>query len=711
MGVTSVGKPGRGVVAESAVPARARKGRDRAAAVLNLTVAGRVLRAAWVPFGVACASLVGVDAAVRYSGVAALSLGVPTGWTSGMLADTLRRLGLTPAAYAGYGLVLTLLAALVWFTVAGLVVWRGWTTPMARFTAYFLVIFGTSWLIDANRLPAGIRPAAAALDAVGWMAFGLFFFLFPSGRFEPRWLRWPVLALLAGGVVVQLSVRQGAPSSQLVPWLWMLAVAAAAQVWRYRSVSGPLERRQTRWLVFGFTATLLTVVMLVVLGKLLQVRPGTPGALVYELAGQSLGAMMFLPIPLAAVIGMTRHGLWEVDALVNRALVYGGLSALIAMVYGLAVATGSMVAGGRGLALSILIGTLSAVLLNPARSMLQQTVNRLMYGHRDEPYRLLAQVGDKLEHITEAGPLLASIATTVREGLRLPYAAIALVGGDSERPLAAKSGAPGPRVLRLPLVHHGRAVGELLVAPRAGEEELSQADLRVLGDLARPVAVAVRALALSEELQAARERLVVAREEERRHLRRELHDGLGPVLAAHRLKLGNARASLTAGDADTATRMLRELDAEMGRSVETVRAMAYQLRPPVLDELGLAGAVRAAADAPAPPSVSVRLAGVLPDLPAALEVAAYRIAVEAVTNVRRHARAANCEITIRAAGAMLTVSVNDDGCGLPADALPGVGLASMRERAEELGGRLAAESRSGGGTSVVATLPFPGGRS
>src|SRR5712691_4726822 len=82
-----------------------------------------------------------------------------------------------------------------------------------------------------------------------------------------------------------------------------------------------------------------------------------------------------------------------------------------------------------------------------------------------------------------------------------------------------------------------------------------------------------------------------------------------------------------------------------------------------------------------------------------------------VTNVRRHARAANCEITIRAAGAMLTVSVNDDGCGLPADALPGVGLASMRERAEELGGRLAAESRSGGGTSVVATLPFPGGRS
>src|SRR6266567_7769629 len=101
---------------------------------------------------------------------------------------------------------------------------------------------------------------------------------------------------------------------------------------------------------------------------------------------------------------------------------------------------------------------------------------------------------------------------------------------------------------------------------------------------------------------------------------------------------------LTAGDADTATRMLRELDAEMGRSVETVRAMAYQLRPPVLDELGLAGALRAAADAPAPPSVSVRLAGVLPDLPAALEVAAYRIAVEAVTNVRRHARAANCEI-------------------------------------------------------------------
>jgi signal transduction histidine kinase len=711
VGVAGIGEPGRGVIAESDASARAHPGPHVRSVMWNRIILRRALRAVWLPVSLLCAALVAVDAAIRYSGVASLSSGLPSGWTPGTMAGALRQLGLSSQVYASFGLALTVLTAIAWFTVAGLVAWRGWAAPMARFAAYFLVIFGTSWLIEMSRLPAAIRPAVRTLDAVSWTAFALFFFLFPSGRFEPRWLRWPVSAAMVAGVAVQATVVPGAPGSQLVPWLCLLAFAAAAQIWRYRFVSGPLERRQSRWLASGFSATLLAVGTLVGVGRLLGIRPPTAGALVYELAGQALGAMLFLPIPLAIVIGMARHGLWEAEALLNRALVYGGLSALIAAVYGLAVGTGFVVAGGRSLALSILIGALIAVLINPARSVLQRAVNRLMYGHRDEPYLLLARVGNQLEHLGEAGPLLASIAETVREGLRLPYAGIVVAGAAGERSGPVESGPPGSRVLRLPLAHNGRPVGELLVAPRAGEDELSRADLRVLEDLARPVAVAVRALALSDELQRAREHLVVAREEERRHLRRELHDGLGPVLAAHRLKLGSACASLTAGNAEAANRLLGELDEEMGRSVQTVRAVAYQLRPPVLDELGLLGALRAAADAPAPPTVSVCLAGVLPDLPAALEVATYRIAAEALTNVRRHAMAQNCEIAVQAANGVLTVTVNDDGYGLCPDLRPGVGLASMRERAEELGGRLAVQTRPGGGTSVVATLPFPGERS
>ncbi len=710
MGVASAGEPGCAVVVSGDVSARTHTGRDVASAAWQRAPIGALLRMAWLPVALLCAILIAVDATIRYTGLATLSLGVPAGWTAGTLADTLHRLGLTPGGYAAFGAALTVLSAAVWFAVAGLVAWRGWTNPMARFTAYFLVVFGTSWLIEANRMPARIRPAVTVLDAISWTAFVLFFFLFPSGQFAPRWLRWPVPTLLAAGLVVQVTASRQVPGATIVLWLAILVLAATLQVWRYRAVSGPTERRQTRWLVYGFSGTLLAVLTWIGLGDLFRIRPPTPGALVYEFAGQSMGTLLFMPIPLAVILGMTRHGLWGVDVLVNRALVYGGLSALVAVVYGLAVGTGSVVAGGRGLALSILVGTLIAVLVNPARSTLQRGVNRLMYGHREEPYRLLARLGDKLERIAEPGPLLASIVDTVTDGLRLPYAAIAVLGADGARSVAAESGVTGPRVLRLPLVYHGGEVGELLVAARSGEDELSRADRRVLEDLARPVAVAVRARSLSEQLQRARERLVVAREEERRHLRRELHDGLGPGLAAQRLKLGTARACLAVGDTDAAARMLGELDAEMGRSVHTVRAVAYQLRPPVLDELGLLAALRAAADAPAPPRVSMSVADVISELPAALEVAAYRITGEALTNVRRHAQAGICEITLRTTDAALVVTVSDDGCGMPPDLRPGVGLTSMRERAEELGGQLAVGARPGGGTRIVATLPFPGGQ-
>ncbi len=708
MGVEGAGGNGPGAVTATGVPARPRTGRDGVPAEAARLLVGRLARVAWVPVSVLCATLIAVDAAIRYGAVSRLSLGVPEGWTAATLTGALRQLGLTPGVYAGFGLAIAVVSGIVWFASATLVVWRGWTNPMAGYTAYFLVVFGTTWLFEPERLPAGIRPAVRLLDVLSWTGFVLFFFLFPSGRFAPRWLRWPVPALLAVSVAMQLAAPAEPPGSQIALWLCILAAAAAVQVWRYRAVSGLMERRQTRWLVFGFCGTLLAVLTLFGVAALLPIRPPAAGALVYELAGQALGALLFLPIPLAVVIGMTRHGLWDVDVLVNRALVYGGLSALVVVVYGLAVATGLAVAGGRGLAVSVLTGTLVAVLVNPARAALQRAVNRLMYGERDEPYRLLARLGDRLESIAEPGPLLASIVDTVTEGLRLPYAAIAVFRAGGDRSLAAESGARCAPVVRLPLVHHGMTVGELQVAPRAGEDDLSRADRRVLEDLARPVAVAVRALALSEELQRARERLVVAREEERRRLRRDLHDGLGPVLAAHRLKLGNARTFLIVGDAGAAVRILRELDVELGRSVDAIREMAYHLRPPVLDELGLVEALRAAAaEVPSPPRVSVNIAGAIPDLPAALEVAAYRISGEALANVVRHADAQNCEISLRA-DAGLTITIADDGRGLPAGPR-GVGLTTMRERAEELGGTLAVETGCGGGTRVVAALPFPGG--
>jgi signal transduction histidine kinase len=702
---TDSGESGSGAMISARILARARAGQDSAHVGPPLWV-GRAARVVWVPFALMCAALVVTDAAIRYHEVAGLTRGIPGGWTPATLSGALRQLGITTGTYAGFGLVLTVASALVWFGAAALVVSRGWSHAMAKFTAYFLVLFGAAWLVEPGRLPAGIRAEARFLDSLSWAAFVLFFLLFPSGRFAPRWLRWPVLSLSVVSLIAAVIAPAATAGSYFALWLCMLAVAAAAQVWRYRAVSTSAERRQTRWLVFGFSATVLAVATLYGIAGLLGVKPPSVSALVVELAGQTLGTLLFLPIPVAVVIGLTRHGLWDIDVLVNRALLYGGLSLLVAVIYGLTVGSGLLVAGGRGLAASILIGMVVAVLFNPARSALQDAVNRLMYGQREEPYRLLTRMGAHLEGGAEPAALLSSIAETVTRGLRLPYAAIVVfqTGGPS---LAAESGQADGDLITVPLVHHGAAVGELQVAPRAGEDELTRADRRLLEDLARPVAASVRALALTAELQRARERLVLAREEERRELRRELHDGLGPSLATHRLKLGTVRALLSEGDTAGATRILRDLEAELSASVDAVRSLAYQLRPPVLDDLGLVEALRSLAADAASPRVSVRVIGAVQDLPAAVEAAAYRISREALTNVRRHADARTCALVLEACSD-LTITISDDGRGMPPGAHHGVGLNSMRERAEELGGTLSVDSPAGGGTRVVAVLPCPG---
>jgi signal transduction histidine kinase len=223
--------------------------------------------------------------------------------------------------------------------------------------------------------------------------------------------------------------------------------------------------------------------------------------------------------------------------------------------------------------------------------------------------------------------------------------------------------------------------------------------------LARQLGGAQHARLLTEDLQRARERLVLAREEERRRLRRDLHDGVGPALAGLTLKTETARALLPPG-ADGASRQLHDLSEEIRRTVLDVRRLVEGLRPPALDELGLAGACALAADrltAGTDLTASVAAAD-LPALPAAVEVAAYRIVVEAVTNTVRHAHARSCQVSIDHRGAALTITVTDDGAGLPTTGSHGHGLAIMQERATELGGSVTITDRSPGVT-VQARLP------
>lgn len=429
-----------------------------------------------------------------------------------------------------------------------------------------------------------------------------------------------------------------------------------------------------------------------------------------SLLGEALGTAAMLLIPVSLAIGILRHGLFDIDLLISRTLVYAVLTACVVGGY-VAVVNYLGALFEAGLPVSLAATGTIALVFAPLRERVQRVVHRLMYGQRDEPYAVLTRLGRHLEE-PEA---TAGAARTVAEALRLPYVAVEVSATGAVVAHGKASGEPVP----LPLVYDGEAVGRLLLSPRPGERELGAADLRLLQDLAGQIAVAVH-------LQQSRERIVKAREEERRRLRRELHDGLGPTLASLTMR-AEAAQELMDGRPERARTLLEEIVTGTESAIGEVRRLIDGLRPPALDTLGLTGALQAFVDGGPPGGPRIRLArpDELPPLGAATEVAAYRIATEAVANVWRHARAADCLLALSVDAGALTVQVSDDGRGTAPDRRAddghdpsgrgrspaegrgsGIGLGSMRERALEVGGTFAVESRAGLGTTVRAVLPL-----
>jgi signal transduction histidine kinase len=316
-------------------------------------------------------------------------------------------------------------------------------------------------------------------------------------------------------------------------------------------------------------------------------------------------------------------------------------------------------------------------------------------------------------------PIMALEQTveTVAKALKLRYVAITRQpeGSQPERnqkPIAAYGDAQAT-VNRYPLLFSGEPIGELEVASRLGQESLTPADERLLRDLARQLGVAVHAAQLTAVLRQSRTRLVTAREEERRRLRRDLHDGLGPQLASQTLTL-DVIAKLLHSDPEQAATLMLTVRQQMQQAVSDIRDLIYGLRPPVLDDLGLYGAIEEFVERigqPGRDQIYLHLADKRVALPAAVEVAAYRIVQEAVTNAIKHAQASQITVTSMLDCApqvpcSISVKICDNGIGLPADYAVGIGLQSMRERAEELGGSCVIGKRREGGTEVVAQLPI-----
>lgn len=530
---------------------------------------------------------------------------------------------------------------------------------------------------------------------------------FPVVARRPKLRLVPYLLIFGGYVGGLAGAALGAPNALAWFGSWapiqLIAIAATfvtlpvllAVRWR----RGPAEDRRILRSFF-YVGTFMIVASLV-LWLIPEAAGGGP------LVPWTIEGLVGLPLPLVIASAILRHRAFDIDVVVRRSLVYGGLTAAVVGTYGLAaVLLGALMGGLSPFATSLLATGVAAIAALPIRDGLQRAVTRLLYGDRDEPVRAIRRLGDRLEWSVDADSMPRVVVDTVADALRLPYVGLELGVAPSAR-LAAERGVRPSEPITRPLSYRSSTVGRLLVDSRGPADPLSDADLRLLDDLTRQIGVAAHASLLTEDLRASRERLVTAREEERRRLRRDLHDGLGPALSAIGMR-AEAAETLVHHDPAQAERLLAELRAEVAAAVVDIRRLVDGLRPPAIDELGLVGALRLAADrlsAAGSPDLSIEADGPLADLPAAVEVAAYRIATEAMTNAARHAGAAHCAIRL-IGGTDLTVVVEDDGRGLPVDRRDGVGLASMQERAAELGGECLFEPLPGGGTRVLARLPL-----
>ncbi len=507
--------------------------------------------------------------------------------------------------------------------------------------------------------------------------------------------------LTAGGVLDALA-QQGTYQSLTV--IVYLAFSLAALVTNYRNEPSSISRQQIRVVIY---AIVVNAALAILLWQIPQLLLGE-----IWLTSNTI-AVIGLILPLALAVSILRYRLWDIDVFINRTAVYGVLSILIVGLYSGSVSLLGMLFEQRGSVVLPLFATaVIALVFEPLRGRLQQAVNRMMYGERDTPYQVISRLGRMLEIGAAPEDLLDVITRTITEALKLPFAGIASLENGALR-MQSEYGRRPSDPFALPLVYQREVVGQLSVAQRGPHDPLNESDIRLLEDVAHQAGAVLHTVQLNRDLQLSRERLVIRVEEERRRLRRDLHDGLGPTLASYTLKL-DAVLDRIDTDPAVAKRLIEELKDQTKETVADIRRLVYELRPPALDELGLVDALRAhlesANHASGAPNVTLvaPLEG-LPPLPAAVEVAAYRIVMEGVTNVLHHAEASNCVVQIRVESSVrpaLSIEIRDDGAGLQEARRTGVGLVSMRERALELGGTCVIENASTGGVQVRVALPF-----
>ncbi|WP_180960114.1 sensor histidine kinase [Neobacillus cucumis] len=646
--------------------------------------------------------------------------------------------GITPEEYSFAYDTIYIVFGLVYILIGLVILWKKSTDIIGLLGSYMLISLGGTFTPIMWGLKV-IHPLLSILvqiiEAGGMAAFILFFFLFPNGRFAPIWSKYLCFMVILLRIPGMIFPKTYVDLQYMSKWLfgcWFIIWIGSllfVQIYRYRHILTPVEKQQAKWVVYGVVIALLGLFSLTALFIVTEKKIQTmPNHLFYMEIG--IHSTMLI-IPAAILMAMMKQRLWDIDFIVNRTLVYVIMTACTVIVYVIGVwYSGLLFQSSNNLISSLIATGIVAVLFAPVKAKVQRFINRRMFGENEEPYTVLFRMAKELEQPNDPDSVLQLVVRTIKDSLKIPYASLSLYQ-NGETVVTAEEGIFSHDYLSYRLVYQGDDIGEIKLSRRAPGESFTSSDQKFIDMLIRQASVVVQSAKVSkdlkllaEDLQESRETIVYAREEERRKLRSNLHDDLAPRLAA--LALTAAAAEELVDSNPYATKdILGELRTTIRQTVSEIRGLVYDLRPPTLDEMGLIGSIHERIKDLSAASATQRSAaetdrvvftlntpGKLPDLPAAVEVAAYRITTEAIVNLIRHSKAKNCLISFAfsyTGEKGLVICIEDDGIGVDPvrkrEKNSGIGIGSMNERATELGGRFQLETNGHRGTAITVFLP------
>jgi len=653
--------------------------------------------------------------------------------------------------------------ALVWGITGSLIVSRqprnsaGWILCIAA-GAVAMNSFAFAYTIYAVRISGSTLPGQDPVALLGEYSFAvailipLLILLFPDGRPpSPRW-RWATRILLAGFAIAVVSYAltpgplnnfveagilyanpfgvaafaDGRALNALIGVGVLLilgaSLATVVAVWqRFRRARGE-ERQQMRWLVAMATsagAGLLLILLLTPIFLIASIDPDEGGA--GDAAFGTLFALtslaIFVGIPAAYLIAIFKHGLWDLDVVIKKALVAFVLTLLLVGVGLAAIGIFGQPAVWGGNRLGVTIGVIAGLLIWPLVRIARRVARRLVFGRRAAPYEVLSEFAERVGETYSSEDVLPRMAQILAEGTGATGARVWLkIGGE----LRAEAVWPGNLEGREPLPvtreelpridgesafevrDRGELLGALSVAMPASDP-MNPSKERLAGDLAAQAGLVLRNVKLIEELRASRQRLVAEQDEERRKLERDIHDGAQQQLVALGIKM-RLLGTFVDGDPEKARALVEQLQTETIETLENLRDLARGIYPPLLADQGLPAALEAQSRKIAIP-VSVQPDGV-GRYPQEVEATVYFCVLEALQNVSKYAEARTVTVGLREGDGQLVFEVHDDGQGFdPARTNHGTGLRGMADRIEAIGGTLEVDSAPGSGTTITGRIP------